>query len=166
MKIYIQDIEIDKIDENLKKNNSIKNFEYKRKYYIMFYSPDGIFKLENENLCKLLQKDCIIEKDIINIEKGAKGEKNEKEIFYDKSFYINERIYSLPVKYIANELEEIYYKLNKKSFLSMVITYKNNTINDFYFYLQDDNTNNNNANFNKINIKEEISSFLSIIKNI
>lgn len=152
MKIYIKNLELQNIKGNIE---LIKKYEIKNMKYIIFYSNDGIFELNNKNLYKLYQNDVKITSDNISY--------NNKEyiLLYDNSFYNKEKIYSIPNLYREKKIKKTYYKI-EKSFSSFIIEHEDNNIIDFYFELDDKSKD---KIINNI-IKNEISSFLSILKNI
>lgn len=152
MKIYIKNLELHSIKGNIE---LIKKYEIKNMKYIIFYSNDGIFELNNKNLYKLYQNDVKITSN--NISYNDK----EYELLYDNSFYNKEKIYSIPNLYREKKIKKTYYKI-EKSFSSFIIEYEDNNIIDFYFELDDKSKD---KIINNI-IKNEISSFLSILKNI
>ena len=152
MKIYIKNLELQNIKGNIE---SIKKCEIKNIKYIIFYSNDGIFELNNKNLYKLYQNDVKISSD--NISYNDK----EYELLYDNSLYNKEKIYSIPNLYREKKIKKTYFKI-EKSFSSFVIEYEDNNIIDFYFELDDKSKD---KIINNI-LKNEISSFLSILKNI
>ena len=55
MKIYIKNLELQNIKSNIE---LIKKYEIKNVKYIIFYSNDGIFELNNKNLYKIVSKGC------------------------------------------------------------------------------------------------------------
>jgi len=58
MRIFIDNIEFKKfIQSNFKKFDQTKIIEYKN-----IYSLEGIFRIQNNNIMKLIPKDCPIEK--------------------------------------------------------------------------------------------------------
>jgi len=151
MKIYITNLELQIIKGNIE---AIKKYEIKNIKYIIFYSNDGIFELNNKNLYKLYQNDVKITSD--NISYNNK----EYELLYDNSFYNKEKIYSVPSLYREKKIKKTYFKI-EKSFSTFILEQDNNII-DFYFELDDKNKDKVSNNI----IKNEISSFLSILKNI
>jgi len=151
MKIYIKNLELQNIKGNIE---AIKKYEIKNIKYIIFYSNDGIFELNNKNLYKLYQNDVKITSD--NISYNNK----EYELLYDNSFYNKEKIYSVPSLYREKKIKKTYYKI-EKSFSTFILEQDNNII-DFYFELDDKSKDKVSNNI----IKNEISSFLSILKNI
>lgn len=151
MKIYIKNLELQNIKGNIE---LIKKYEIKNMKYIIFYSNDGIFELNNNNLYKLYQNDVKITSD--NISYNNK----EYELLYDNSFYNKEKIYSVPSLYREKKIKKTYYKI-EKSFSTFILEQDNNII-DFYFELDDKSKDKVSNNI----IKNEFSSFLSILKNI
>jgi hypothetical protein len=154
MKIYIKNLELQNIKGNIE---AIKKYEIKNIKYIIFYSNDGIFELNNKNLYKLYQNDVKITSD--NISYNSYNNK-EYELLYDNSFYNKEKIYSVPSLYREKKIKKTYYKI-EKSFSTFILEQDNNII-DFYFELDDKSKDKVSNNI----IKNEISSFLSILKNI
>ncbi len=152
MKIYIKNLELQNIKENIE---LIKKYEIKNVKYIIFYSNDGIFELNNKNLYKLYQKDVKIRSD--NISYNNK----DYELLYDNSFYNKEKIYSAPNLYRERKIIKTHYKI-EKSFSSFIVEYEDKNIIDFYFEVDDKNKEKISNNI----LKNEISSFLSILKNI
>jgi len=156
MKIYIKNLEL----QNIKNNKDLfkdllKKYEIKNIKYIIFYSNDGIFELNNKNLYKLYQNDVKITSD--NISYNNK----DYELLYDNSFYNKEKIYSIPNLYRERKVIKTHYKI-EKSFSSFIIEYEDNIIIDYYFELDDKSKDKISNNI----LKNEISSFLSILKNI
>lgn len=152
MKIYIKNLELQNIKGNIE---LIKKYEIKNMKYIIFYSNDGIFELNNKNLYKLYQNDVKISSDNISYN-------NKKyELLYDNSFYNKEKIYSVPNLYREKKIKKTYFKI-EKSFSTFILEQEDNNIIDFYFELDDKSKDKISNNI----IKNEISSFLSILKNI
>lgn len=152
MKIYIKNLELQNIKGNIE---LIKKYEIKNMKYIIFYSNDGIFELNNKNLYKLYQNDVKITSDIISYND------KEYELLYDNSFYNKEKIYSVPKLYREKKIKKTYFKI-EKSFTTFVLEQEDNNIIDFYFEVDDKNKEKICNNI----LKNEISSFLSILKNI
>ena len=152
MKIYIKNLELQNIKENIE---LIKKYEIKNVKYIIFYSNDGIFELNNKNLYKLYQNDVKIRSD--NISYNNK----DYELLYDYSFYNKEKIYSVPNLYRERKIIKTHYKI-EKTFSSFIVEYEDKNIIDFYFEVDDKNKEKISNNI----LKNEISSFLSILKNI
>ena len=127
MKIYIKNLELQNIKENIE---LIKKYEIKNIKYIIFYTTDGIFELNNKNLYKLYQKDVKITSYDISYNN------KDYELLYDNSFYNKEKIYSIPNLYIERKIIKTHYNI-AKSFSSFIIEYEDNNIIDFYFELDD-----------------------------
>jgi len=152
MKIYIKNLELHNIKGNIE---LIKKYEIKNMKYIIFYSNDGIFELNNKNLYKLYQNNVKITSDNISYNDKA------YELLYDNSFYNKEKIYSIPKLYREKKIKKTYFKI-EKSFTTFILEQEDNNIIDFYFELDDKSKDKISNNI----IKNEISSFLSILKNI
>ena len=129
MKIYIL--------TNLKKIN-IKNlnnlYQTKVLEYQNIYSSEGIFRIQNNNIYKLIPKDYPIQKityDTIDF-------------IVDKSNYkFTEIMYYIPYNHIKYDIKEIQYKLDINSKLSLIIEYNNDNINKIYFSTNEDELNDN-----------------------
>jgi len=152
MKIYIKNLELQNIKGNIE---LIKKYEIKNIKYIIFYSNDGIFELYNKNLYKLYQNDVKIISDCIIYSN------KDYELLYDYSFYNKEKIYNVPKLYKKKKIKKIHFKI-EKSFLTFILEEEDNNITDFYFELDHKSKDKISNNI----IKNEISSFLSILKNI
>ena len=152
MKIYIKNLELHNIKGNIE---LIKKYEIKNMKYIIFYSNDGIFELNNKNLYKLYQNNVKITSDNISYNDKA------YELLYDNSFYNKEKIYSITKLYREKKIKKTYFKI-EKSFTTFILEQEDNNIIDFYFELDDKSKDKISNNI----IKNEISSFLSILKNI
>ena len=152
MKIYIKNLELQNIKSNIE---LIKKYEIKNMKYIIFYSNDGIFELNNKNLYKLYQNDVKITSDNISYNN------EDYELLYDNSFYNKEKIYSVPKLYREKKIKKTYFKI-EKTFLTFILEQEDNNIIDFYFELDDKSKDKISNNI----LKNEISSFLSILKNI
>lgn len=152
MKIYIKNLELQNIKSNIE---LIKKYEIKNIKYIIFYSNDGIFELNNKNLYKLYQNDVKITSDNISYNN------EDYELLYDNSFYNKEKIYSVPKLYREKKIKKTYFKI-EKTFLTFILEQEDNNIINFYFELDDKSKDKISNNI----LKNEISSFLSILKNI
>ena len=152
MKIYIKNLELHNIKGNIE---LIKKYEIKIMKYIIFYSNDGIFELNNKNLYKLYQNNVKITSDNISYNDKA------YELLYDNSFYNKEKIYSIPKLYREKKIKKTYFKI-EKTFLTFILEQEDNNIINFYFELDDKSKDKISNNI----LKNEISSFLSILKNI
>ena len=124
MKIYFN---------NIKKNiDSEKLSECKKytNYYKMLYSEDGIFKITDNNICKI----HIIDNPITNLSISNINMLIDKSIIkYEKD------IKTIPFKHKLFDLKEEKYKLENN--VMLIILYLNNNI--FNNYFETDNINNN-----------------------
>jgi len=152
MKIYIKNLELQNIKGNIE---LMKKYEIKNMKYIIFYSNDGIFELNNKNLYKLYQNDVKITSDNISYNN------EDYELLYDNSLYNKEKLYSVPNLYREKKIKKTYFKI-EKTFSTFILEQDDNNIIDFYFELDDKSKDKISNNI----IKNEISSFLSILKNI
>ena len=116
--------------------------------YQDIYSSDGIFRIQNSNITKLIPQDVATEN--FNY--------NNKEFIIDKSCYIfRKNIYSIPYEHINFQIQQLEYKLNKNSLISLIIRYHKNKIIDIYF-----STKNNLC----INLKNNIIEYISLFNDI
>jgi hypothetical protein len=145
MNIFIKNIYPNKYNNLYKLVDNlllIKKFNY-----IDIYSEDGLFRVKNNILYKLLPID------------------NPTEIYnsiylIDKSKYDYQTAYSIPHDHITCNCYQEEYKLMKKSIVTLIIQYENNNIFNIYFNVND--------NYSKIDqiIINEIDTFLSILNNL
>jgi len=155
MRIYI---ETNKTNETYFKNvneTHLKNLnETKTINYQNIYSLEGLFRIQNNNIMKLIPKDIPIEK--INY--------NNNTFLIDKSkFELIKNIYSIPFNHTLHNIKQIEYKFNNKSKISLIVEYNQNLkkmdkINNIYFST-------NETNFDKI-LKDNIIEYLSLINDI
>ena len=116
--------------------------------YQDIYSSDGIFRIQNNNITKLIPQDVATEN--FNY--------NNKEFIIDKSCYIfRKNIYSIPYEHINFQIQQLEYKLNKNLLISLIIRYHKNKIIDIYF-----STKNNLC----INLKNNIIEYISLFNDI
>lgn len=140
MKIYIKNF--------MPKNIDINTITPNVKHYRDIYSVDGIFRIQNDNIYKLIPQDVTLEN--FNY--------NNMEFIIDKSSYIfRKNIYSIPYEHISCYIEEFEYKLDKKSMVSLVVKYRNREIFDLYFYTE---------NSISTNLKNNIMEYISLINDI
>ncbi len=116
--------------------------------YKNIYSNDGIFRIQNNIIYKLIPQDVTLEN--FNY--------NNTEFIIDKSSYIfRKNIYTIPYEHISHNIEELEYKLHKNSLVSLIVHYHKNEIINIYF-----STKNNLC----INLKENIMEYISLINDI
>lgn len=140
MRIYVKNLMPEKIN--------ISSIKPEITHYRDIYSVDGIFRIQNNNISKLIPQDVTQEN--FNY--------NNTEFIIDKSSYIfRKNIYAIPYEHVSYNIEQIEYKLDKKSLVSLVVKYHKRKIVDIYF-----STKNNICTNLKNNIMEYISLFNDI----
>lgn len=138
MKLYISDLDINKIDINL-----INKYLCNEIDYTLLYSYSGIYKIINNKLYKFIIKDKEIEKyNIDNIN-----------CLIDHSEIIYDEYYQIPIDHYEYKNKLLEYELGKKSPIKLIIELHNNSIIDFYFLFKNKND----------NIEDHILSFLSYL---
>ena len=100
---------------------SLSNYTKEEKKYILIYSIDGIYKIENEIIYKL---------NIMN-ENSKSIVINNKTLIIDESNISYTIVNSIPIKHVGLTIRAEYYKLNKNVFL--IIEYNQNKIYNIYF---------------------------------
>ena len=114
--------------------------------YKDIYSPEGLFRIQNNNLFQLIPKDI----SVINTKY------NDTNFMIDNSYYIyNKNIYCIPYNHIIYNIEKTEYKLDNKSKISLIIEKCNNNIKDIYFITKEEIFH----DYLKNNILEYISLF-------
>lgn len=122
--------------------------------YREFYSEEGIFRIQNETLYRLIP----VDEDIEYLEY------RDKKFYIDKSKFIFKKdCFHIPYKHIGINLKKVEYKFNNRSLISMNIIFFNesksySSIQDIYFLT--------NEKFLDTNLKNEIHTFLSLFNNI
>ena len=158
MKIYIANF-TPKINENtLLKLEKLYN---KVKNYKDIYSQDGIFRIENNIIYKLIPEDYPIEN----------FEYNNINFLLDKSKHIFRKdIYCIPYNHIVYNIQQIEYKFDSKSKISLILEYSGECLNptanggvgvsptDIYFYTNEENL--------CQNYKNNICEYFSLLNNI
>jgi len=105
--------------------------------YKEIYSPDGIFRIQNDKMTQLIPEDKIIEKFSLDgrrflVDKGAMIQKKN--------------IQTLPYEHIVVEIERIEYKLTNKSLVSLNVLHNKNKVVDMYFFVKTDTVCSNTKN--------------------
>jgi hypothetical protein len=151
IKIYVENIHLNDSPSLIENFNTIsKSYKSYIKYDI--YSKTGIYIINNNSICKIVRKDVVPEKKLLN----------NKHIIIDKSTdTILKNIYQIPIEHKIHKKIINQYKLNDKSKLTFIIeriaddtNYNKLKIVNYYFTLQ------NTENIN--NIEDEIDTFLSV----
>ena len=151
MKIYINNLNLNILNEL---SNNFKNLLIDTKQYIILYTEEGIYEINNKLIYHLEQ----IDRDIKKYENFY----NEFTLIVDPSFF-NKHIETsiIGTKHISNQIVKYIYKLNKKSDLNLIIEYNSNDSkmieNDIYFEL------NKEIDIDEIFIKKELIEFLSLL---
>jgi len=139
MKIYIPKFMPNNID-------CLNSFYKTVTTYKDIYSPEGLFRIQNNNLFQLIPKDI----SVINTKY------NDTNFMIDNSYYIyNKNIYCIPYNHIIYNIEKTEYKLDNKSKISLIIEKCNNNIKDIYFITKEEIFH----DYLKNNILEYISLF-------
>ena len=111
--------------------------------YSEIYSSQGIFRIQNNKLFKLIPQDKVVES-------FSLGTHN---FLVDKSTIIQKKIMSLPYDHRVREIEQIDYKFNINSIVSLIILYNKKKVIDMYFSTKEDKI----SNTIKNNIQEYIT---------
>jgi hypothetical protein len=148
MKIYASDILLHDVNVI-----NINKYFHKSKQYKILFSDAGIYEITKNTLHKLIP--C----DKITTEMSFNYNNRQINLVCDKSYYNHiSNISQLPYNYNEFDYDEKEYKINDNSLLSLVIQYNGDNINNIYFISKD--------NIQLSEIKDDIITFLSLIKNI
>jgi hypothetical protein len=151
MKIYIDRLNLD-ILNNI--SELFKEYLVNTDIYIALYTSEGIYRIEEKQTYLL----DVHDKNIHSYEKYYEG----FTLIVDKSHFIKNKVNSvLGDTHLSFHTKELYYKLNKKSSLALVLKYtlgdNKPTPNDIYFEIDKD------IDINEPFIKKEIIEFLSVL---
>jgi hypothetical protein len=108
------------VTSNIINFESLSNYTKEEKKYMLIYSIDGIFKIENDIIYKLT---------IMN-EKSKSIVINNKTLLIDESNISYTIVNSIPIKHACLNIHAEYYKLNKNVFL--ILEYNQNNHNKLY----------------------------------
>ena len=163
MKIYINNFNIDLLDSIIKKldDNYIGS-----ETYIQIYSTDGVYQINEKNITKFNPNDKSIQIFENYYEKFT--------LIIDSSYYTKEIMNCLNPEHISTNVKRCFFKINKTSFLNLVVEgiegieainfSKKNKYNinpsDIYFEISDS------IDINDALVKKEIIVFLSLLNNI
>jgi len=140
MKIYIKDF----MPQELKPNSMILN----KTTYQNVYTENGLFRIQNDNIFKLIPQDITPEE--FNY--------NNIEFIIDKSSYIfRKNIYTIPYKHLLYNIEQFEYKLLNNSEVSLIIHYHKNKVIDVYFMTKKELS---------IHLKNDIMEYISLFNDI
>jgi len=157
---YINNFNIDLLDSIIKK---IEDNYVSSETYIQIYAVDGVYQINDKYINKLIANDKKIE----IFEKYY----DNFTLIVDSSYYTKEIINCVNPEHISTNMKRCFFKLNKNSFLNLVIEGTENTNfskknkhdinpNDIYFEIS------NNVDINDALVKKEINVFLSLLNNI
>ena len=140
MKIYVKNLKINNINSQL--NNVSQNLLKNTIKYREIFSPEGIFRIRNNDIFMLLPQD-------IPCEYVA-----DTNLIIDRSSYILKKTNSIPYNHCIYDIEQTDYKFYSNSTVSLMIHRCNNIVIDIYFNTKD-------KEFNK-NLKNDINEYLSL----
>ena len=116
--------------------------------YDDIYSVEGRYRMQNNKLMKLIPQDKCL--DYFSY--------NDIDFIIDKGSYIFRKdIYSIPYKHMIREIEQIEYKLENNSEISLIILYSKNKMVDFFFYTKKEMS---------IKLKDDIFEYISLFNDI
>lgn len=152
MKIYIENYDIINLESKIDILNKMCNDPI-RSDFIIIYSEDGIFKIDENKMQK------------VNIITDKVYKHNTSSLIVDESKISYENCNYLPYEHLFCKITQFIYKINPTSKLTLVIqgTYLENNSrikfvpNDFYF-----ETNIEEQIYNPI-IKDDLNVFLSLL---
>ena len=144
MKVYINNNIMNTYQTN--SLNKIEDYFIKKDNVIKIYSDLGIFKFNKNRFYKLLPFDKNIETIILN----------DTEFLIDHSFYkLGKQQYQIPVDHYVEKLNMHIYRLRKNALIELVLVkLSNGDIIDLYFSTKE----------NILNVKEDLDTFLSLLK--
>ena len=121
MKIYINHLNLDALPELLKTlNNNYINSET----YILIYSSDGIYEINNSLSKKLIP----IDSDIQILEKYHEN----FTLIVDQSYYGVEEVFQVNNEHISRKMKKCFFEINKNSKIKLVI--EGEVLDDKHFY--------------------------------
>ena len=145
MYVYISDF-MSKLNKSIEVKENY--FDKKIVNYKDIYSHEGIFRIKNNILYKLIPNDYPCEKYMLN----------NINFIIDKSKYIFLKdVYCIPYKNIVYNIHENRYKLNSKSNVELIVKYNNSALIDIYFYVNEEKL--------SMNSKNNILEFFSLLCN-
>jgi hypothetical protein len=176
MKVYLPDlilknINIQKIDNNLNNDNNVNNvnnvnidlsIQKKTIEYNDIYSKEGLFRIQNNKIIQLIPEDVPI----------SNFTYNDLLFLVDESKYIFRNVYHIPYNHIICNIRKTEYILNKSK-VSLIVEYstinknslytingttKTKSIDNIYFFTNEDKLNRN--------LKEDIIEYLSLVNYI
>ena len=160
MKIYINNLNLEILSDIMKIYN---DYYIKSETYIQIYSSEGIYKIDNSIITKLISTDIDIKK--------LENYYNNFTLIVDPSYFTPQTVNQISPNHTSTPLKRNIFKIYANSNLQLVIecevkeehNYYKNTIenviipNDMYFELPND------TNINDTLVKNEIIEFLSLL---
>lgn len=160
MKIYINNLNLEILSDIMKIYN---DYYIKSETYIQIYSSEGIYKIDNSSITKLISTDIDIKK--------LENYYNNFTLIVDPSYFTQQTVNQISPNHTSTTLKRNIFKIYANSNLQLVIecevkeehNYYKNTIenviipNDMYFELPND------TNINDTLVKNEIIEFLSLL---
>lgn len=151
MKIYIDKFNLEILNDI---SELFKDFFVNSDIYVTLYTDEGIYRIEEKNIFLLDINDNQI--------KTHRNYCNQFTLIEDNSYFIKNQVNSvLGDTHLSFHTKELYYKLNIKSSIRLVLKY--NLINekqkpdDIYFEID------RNVDINEPFIKKELIEFLSVL---
>ena len=145
MKYYFSDIKVFNIEKI--KNMNIKQLIKKDKHYLLIFSLDGIFKIDNNSnkILKLNYNDKPTKHITIN----------NKDVLQDLSEIKYNEVSQIPIKHFTKKIKEEVYMMRENASLKLVVLNDENEIMDFYFESNEDISN--------AFVMEDLAYFLSLV---
>jgi hypothetical protein len=151
MKIYINNFNIEILSEVMK---NIFETYIRSETYILIYSEEGIYRIDNDKTIKKL----ICLDNNIKIFKKYYGEFT---LVADPSYYTTEIAHNISPQHISKRVKRLFFEVNKNSNIQLVIEgeviEESENLNDIYFEVSDT------IDINDTLIKKEIIVFLSLL---
>ena len=143
MRIYIDGLDIKHINRD-----NLSTCQVTQEKETRIYSTSGIFRINKGKLVMIHIVDDPVKK--MRLDGISLYLDNSKEIIDD------EEQYQIPVDHIKEDINVMRYSLRNKSPIKLIIVMVDGTIRDVYFKAD--------SSINTIGIKDDIFSFLSLLK--
>ncbi len=143
MRIYLDNLDIKHINRD-----NLSSCQVKQKQETNIYSESGIFKIVKGKIVVVSIIDKPVEK--IIVDGISLYLDNSKEVIDDQEHF------QIPVEHVKEDINVLCYSLRSKSLIDLIIVMADGTIRDLYFHTD--------SSINTIGIKDDIFSFLSLLK--
>ena len=142
MKIYSQDLDVKAIP-----HKTLIPYYISTKNKSLIYSEEGIFKIAKDKIYKMKVVDVPVKKYVM-----------DNIVLYcdDSTIVVDDEWFQIPYSHYKNDIVEETYKLNSDSSMQMIFVKKDGFVQDIYFETKCD--------INTIGVKDDIISFLSLLK--